>query len=599
MFRSGFPAIVCWASVLLPSQTVSLPRASVGGNASGAHLAGAPRPALPRDTTPEAPFTTITTDTGAFAPGHRDFSRYDVPTFCLQAARRTDELITKRTLAVQLRMDTVVAADTAGLWAEVVRVARACGARFTLGTTPPWALGDLFELAMYAQNDSLMRALLADRRFGQEARSRALEVVVRYEGWEEEADRLLAEADSLKTISVLNQLNLHVVTEEKVKRNAYTHPTLWGRVLQQDSIIIRLGLSPKGRENAYARSAVLHAYRSLMHVALLYDTTQVALVARSAQRDLALFPDVTMNLDFDPTCKRVDGDWQWEWGGIIWHEEEHCMRSLRDVGFTKPLSVDTLIYKLAPWWYAHLRYDPRPLAPKLRADFWWPAPGGSAADTVVPVPGKLNLICDGGLVTKDPEMVRSFNSQWTGYRQAFYLKRWQREYGAAGLSITLVRPATGWPKVKSIFDNGNALPYGVVKDSAEEAALWHWYDQGYHQLPVREAIKVVHTTTWFPQPDGRRQFLGEGKPNGYFDYIFRNVEYRPDLGREHWGKDDQSACTLVGWDGTILNTVGPDGDDDRSWDNWGEVLHWLLDGHHERLLARVGKSGAQATSSLP
>src|ERR1035437_7796607 len=43
--------------------------------------------------TDSARLATITTDTGAFAPGHRDFSRYDTPGLCLAAAKWTRHVL--------------------------------------------------------------------------------------------------------------------------------------------------------------------------------------------------------------------------------------------------------------------------------------------------------------------------------------------------------------------------------------------------------------------------------------------------------------------------------------------------------------------------
>src|ERR1035437_3084756 len=49
---------------------------------------------------------TITTDTGAFFPGHTSFPRYTVPSLCLAAAHNTLDVV-QGTIAVRTHLDTI------------------------------------------------------------------------------------------------------------------------------------------------------------------------------------------------------------------------------------------------------------------------------------------------------------------------------------------------------------------------------------------------------------------------------------------------------------------------------------------------------------
>ena len=101
----------------------------------------------------------ITTDTGSFALGHQEFSRYTTPLSCVAAATWASQAA-RMNAAVRTILDTLqdASADTIGL-GEVRRVAQACGARFTLANTEAKYWPALFQLAWAAQNDSFAHAV--------------------------------------------------------------------------------------------------------------------------------------------------------------------------------------------------------------------------------------------------------------------------------------------------------------------------------------------------------------------------------------------------------------------------------------------------------
>jgi hypothetical protein len=106
----------------------------------------------------------ITTDTGDFAPGHRDFSRYATPTWCLLAVQQ-DQATRRNPLSTQTALDTLDLVvgrprleDT--LFARVARVARACTAQFPVAKTGPNELSALYMVAVVARDDALTDAVL-------------------------------------------------------------------------------------------------------------------------------------------------------------------------------------------------------------------------------------------------------------------------------------------------------------------------------------------------------------------------------------------------------------------------------------------------------
>ena len=105
---------------------------------------------------------TITTDTGAFAPGHRDFARYDTPGLCLAAAHWANRVL-ERTLAAQALHDTVYHSASQLIQpAGVSAVAKACYADQKRVAMTGRQTGDLptrVALALMAQDDSLAHAL--------------------------------------------------------------------------------------------------------------------------------------------------------------------------------------------------------------------------------------------------------------------------------------------------------------------------------------------------------------------------------------------------------------------------------------------------------
>ena len=123
-----------------------------------------PSPSHPPNTTAQgaalpAALAGISTDTGAFAPGHQDFARYTTPLECADAAALASR-VARSKVSVIKTLDTLQDAtgDTIGL-DQVRRVAQTCGARFTLENTPPIYFAALLTVAVAAQNEPAAQAI--------------------------------------------------------------------------------------------------------------------------------------------------------------------------------------------------------------------------------------------------------------------------------------------------------------------------------------------------------------------------------------------------------------------------------------------------------
>ena len=104
--------------------------------------------------------STITTDTGDFAPGHRDFSRYDHVDLCAVATRNTLKSA-QNTLEYQDYVKGLAhkGLDTIGVRSSVL-VGRVCAARFPLDKmTTSEEFSPLLDLARSVRDDSLAAAI--------------------------------------------------------------------------------------------------------------------------------------------------------------------------------------------------------------------------------------------------------------------------------------------------------------------------------------------------------------------------------------------------------------------------------------------------------
>ena len=512
-------------TVFLPSQRLRAQSRSATPSASA------------MDTTSQATLATITTDTGAFAPGHRDFSRYNTPGLCRAAARETragfqfgvDQEVRLDTLYIDHsntipftgRKDTVGAGAT-------TPVARACGARFTLVGATTRVLNDLFDLALHEQNDSLAQAVLT-KLAAQAATAKERDGFWR-DGFQTmlnlgrraAAEALMARFDAQGPAARADRVWFHARMQELYKAEGDT-----ARLRTEIAQVIALGRKDSGSSGNYG--AVLQGYRDLMALAVAEALDSIPTVAHRAQRDLSPFTA----------------------------EDQHGF-SGNDTGEWSRYSMDSLLTRLAPEWYTLQLLRGHRVAPRLQADSWFPAPGEDGHDTIRPVPSKVNVLCLGWIPMSFYEDVMEHGGPSGRVVSDVYARRWLQRYQAAGVVFTVVHQARGHLGYEANTFDGDT--YDFVTTPADEARIWRWYTQEFHQQPVAVAVQVRHED-WLPEPDGRRWSESAIQFEQY-------MSLHSDLGRV---STEDGACAVIGRDGMIL----------YDWPQFahnevGTVLDWLL-----------------------
>jgi hypothetical protein len=554
---------------------ILLPWHVLAAHPSGPTVSARTAPAIaPVDTvdTLAAQLATITTDTGAFAPGHRDFSHYDTPGLCRAAARVTRASF-QYSLAAQA-VDDTLSEDTIGV-GGTAPVARACGARFTLANATGRDLGDLFDLALHEQNDTLAQAVLA--KLVAQAATPGARAAIWVFGLQSYllfgrlvAAEALAQLDMHGAVVDSTPMMMHFLLGKYFDRNGDT--VRFRREIEKE---IEHLPSDRNQDYFWARKA----FQDLMRLAAIGHPDSMPAVAQQAQSVLKTYtveaqvPDISKD---DRYSRNISVDSVLQFTGYVpWDR----------------LSLDSVIVQLAPAWYTYRRKHGGAVAPRLQADYWFPAPGHPSSDTLRPVQGKIDLICLGGDMIDDRDVVFDGMPLYSGYQQAAHIRRWLSQYGAAGLEVTIVRPVSGW----LVADHLQNSQYRLFQTFAEEAPLWRWYAQEYEQLPVTVAVQVRHDQ-WLPQPDGRRWSEPETQVYQYFV---------PEKKQLALGKQFRNAtggpgsCTIIGRDGVILYS-SPGGSYGRKEENQEVevLLKWLFQGPGASG-ASTALAGAVPRVSLP
>lgn len=517
---------------------------------AGSHLLS-PRPsvstlvprALPNTTRLDslpARLATITTDTGAFAPGRRNFADYDAPGLCLAAATWTRTLL-QRSMEAQEYHDAMLLIperDTVGA-TGVAAVARACQAHLTLAHLPKTEVDEAFQLALLAQNDSLAHAIVAQ----QVARAVTLTDTISIVSAVLEAyltarpvrtasaQALVASFDAFgRPAHVARQL-LHVIL-----LNFYTRYQDTALLREEANRMITLSQQvPPTDVDEF--DAIGDAYNALIALAVFAHSDSVPILETQAREALHTLLTPSFAKTFNEEIRRKTGE--------TW--DLHRDRA----------EIDKMI--AAPLWYEQIQVLAQEPVQRFPADYWFPSPGSASSDTVRPVPGKVNLIC----MTGGPDGNQSadlFDWQMFGADLARHLRRWMARYGSQGLVVTVVAAVDG----QYTYDQDNPLNQ-VFSSAGAGAEFWRRYVQDYEHLPVAVAVQVFKHRTWLPAPDGRwrtqeaipfEAFAHVGEPTRH--YIENNM-----LG----------ACTIVDRDGKKIWT--------RSMTNFGEerpdrMLQWLF-----------------------
>lgn len=423
---------------------------------------------------------TISTDTGALAPGHRDFARYDTPALCLAAVQTTRTAL-QRTLAAQATVAVLQRTperDT--LPTGVVAVARLCSARFSMQRSSVQELPLLFELALFAQQDSIAHAILIRQLAAvstDSARTRLLQTALdtylaaapaRVAAAESLIGRVDAPGHSADGARLWLQLHDYLL--------AFWRQRLDEVPLQQEAEQI-IGFVHAGRAAVLPASAwrtpLMDAYQALMTLAYVAhpdapDTGMLA-VAQRAKDDLGRIPLDTVVLHgakqlHPPRIIRVGRDTV-QLLGEMW----------------QAMSLQQVMERLRPDGSLTLSDSSRH-QPPIQAAFWFPV----GPDTLRPLPGVVSLEYDipAGCLT-DYEM--PLWGQEACAAPMVQLQQWQQAYGVAGLRITVVSAL-----------HGHAL-YSGPESPAEEAHAIAWYVRDYWHLPVTVAVRaapIFYTGGW-------------------------------------------------------------------------------------------------------
>ena len=404
-------------------------------------------------------------DTGILIAGHRDFTRYDTPGWCLAAGTWANAL-QHRSLESQMLLDTIPAwEDTLGASATA-SLTRRCGTRFTAGDARPEQLEDLFELALQQQNDSLAQAVAA--RAIQTGAAGAQNLEQTLAAYLHAQPPRLAAAAALVT-QVEAQRGGAVALQVSLAGQLLTFWTQRADTTQSRQVaehLVALGqrLRPAERVPLLAVGQPLfHAYQMLLTLAFLTGHAAPEALERvraqyaAADGSASLAPLVTFGLPADATFAQLDAIGALPRTDQRMNEQNHK------------------------------------IFPPFHAAYWFPA----TADTVQPQPGQVTLYLQKPSALWPPR-----------------LRRWLARYGARGLQVVYVLTTLGYPALWNHLPESGGGTARQPWTPATEAEAYAQYLQVYQQVPVTVAVQETPVQRW-PAPDGRRLVINWPTFAGY------------------------------------------------------------------------------------
>ena len=382
---------------------------------------------------------TISTDTGEFQPGHKDFSRYSSIGFCLAAARTTNWMGQSSLASQQMMLDPQWSMHAAGtpVVGQVADIARACGSHFTVTETSPRDLPWLFDLALAEQNDSLAHAIL-ERRLALATEPRArnnvlLETIGQYLN---ALPVRLAAADSIVTqcdAHGASALELRLSMHKVMLTFAAAHFDTSEMRKHADAVIVLGRAVPLDKStglDGWHKGILYDAYSALSRLAYVEQPDSLLNIAVRGKQDIGRFGDALALV-------------------------------LPDFSSIPIVEVRRLLLSYAPVGPA----SEQPLPP-LQADYWFPHhpdrwPLGEVS-IVIPVDKELWCLTGkemslSAAAEQCPLMVK--------------VREWAAKYHDR-LSVTLVATL-----------NGSTLQSGTLSPD-QEAQQLKWYFLDYLKLPV-------------------------------------------------------------------------------------------------------------------
>jgi hypothetical protein len=406
---------------------------------------------------------------------------------CLAAAANTRDVL-RRTLKAWDNLDLVQTTpehDT--LPAGVAVVARNCGARFTVTGTAVGDLPLLFDLALFAGNDSMAHAVLARlvdlAPTSAEKHQVLISYIDRYLNAEPArvaaADSIVAQMDKLGESGLPERLGAHYALLHFYGVSHYSS-RLVRREAEQVITLLESMTAPELRHV----ETLSGAYSNLMLWAWLNYPDSMPVIARRYQQDLRR-PAV------QSAMKKICLD-----------EKKAQICELASA------SIDTIMKAMLPTGV----HQSQQIAPPLHADFWFPGPG---RDTVQPAPGVVSVVIT-------TYLNNCINTPGSCQEYLDRLRRFVERYKSSGMSITMLVNARGYRL------GGDPGPADSVAQS------YRLYLQDYLKWPVTVAVRTVKVTYKMPAPDGRIFYAGGFSDGGtkYRDVYDSNAVVMTDRDRQ-------------------------------------------------------------------
>jgi hypothetical protein len=409
----------------------------------------------------------VVADTGDFASGNRDFSRYASPVMCVQAAQLTAHRLasTIRAQAANEVLRYMPFRDS--IPAGVIAIARACGARFTAGDpqfTGPYGLSNLrswFVLSLLAMHDALadtiQRRILDSATTGDERNRSSLWVLDQY--LQARPVRLDAGKALAAKIDASGRPNLltSVLGHNRLLNLA---DTAFDRAMIRDEAdhVIALGAGLTAQEQCFTGgiTAVIHAFTSELTVSAVDRSDALAGIIRRLQTHFRI-PAV-----------------------------QECVELRKNTMFPLPdyskMSEAEIVQNILAENVGLVSVLPEQVKKRglITGPKWFPASGH---DGTVPAPGKATMIVF--LPTDMRWREREYEPENTT------LRRWIAHYGPAGLAVAVLAAP-----------HGNAL-WGGPESSEQLGKSFDWYYHDYLRLPVTFGLDTASRLPSTPEPDGR------------------------------------------------------------------------------------------------
>lgn len=454
---------------------------------------------------------TITTDTGDFAPGNKEFSRFTAPGMCIGAVHVMRD-VANRSFAREVQhllRDTMVTGDT--LPPVAGDVARRCMARFQVRTIPAATLPDLFTLALHADADSLARAVVARQLAAASdgaTKTTVLQAAVDSYLQAEPARVAAAVATAAQIDALTVTADKKLVAHYAVLQYALSHwdvPTITAEAER----LIAIGQQSPMADVRYAWEPILRAYAALGAVAYVEAPDSVMAVMARAKADLGRYP---------PANTWPDGI-------------SYSPIMLTQFKSITPAQVRNVLLPFNAQQYAG-----RPLPP-VTAAYWFP----KAPDRWPPGTGRVSLVVYGGWLMArcrqdDAGLLIYPTYQGIGCRALYtWLPQWTQRHGSQ-LDITLVSR-----------EEGEAVRSITLSPQAEADSV-RWFYQEYLKLPVRVGF-VRSALRELPGVDGRVQ----RRDTTALAVLFQQSK---------WSTRNYDGGVVILYDGRgALVYVGPDLDD--------------------------------------